>query len=200
MSSRSEKKRAQILEAAATLFTEQGYGVSMDSIARLAGVSKQTVYAHFKTKDLLFETCIQSKCVNHQIDQTALDLNMPIAEALVRFGMRFHTMLWQPEVQQTFRHAVSQLETHPTLAQIYLQSGPVKTTQVLSDYLQIKHNQGDITLTLNAQDSAMQLLLMFHGKAVYWGFLGHNCDLTQDERLKYIQDCVALFLSRALSN
>ncbi len=56
-------KRHAVLDAAATLFMAQGYGaVSMDSIAREAGVSKATLYAHFTSKDRLFATIITEAC------------------------------------------------------------------------------------------------------------------------------------------
>ena len=38
-----ETKTEAILEAARTLFSEQGGGVSMEAIARRAGVSRQTL-------------------------------------------------------------------------------------------------------------------------------------------------------------
>ncbi|GAM56698.1 transcriptional regulator, tetR family [Vibrio ishigakensis] len=196
MSSRSEKKRAQILEAAGQLFNEQGYGVSMDSVAKLANVSKQTVYAHFKTKDILFETCIQSKCVANQIDENSFNADAPLRQALVGFGIRFQEMLMEPVVHQTFRNAVSQLETHPQLAEIYLQSGPKRTTQVLGEFLELKQQKGELKLTLSAEDSAMQLLLMFHGRAVYWGLLGGDSKESEAQRHAYIDDCVDLFLAR----
>ncbi|WP_457395457.1 TetR/AcrR family transcriptional regulator, partial [Roseateles sp. P5_E1] len=57
-------KRAAILEAAKSLFVEQGYnGVSMDSIAAQAGVSKLTVYSHFGDKETLFTEAVKSTCV-----------------------------------------------------------------------------------------------------------------------------------------
>ena len=47
-------KREQILEGAATAFLEQGYEkTSMDQIARIAGVSKNTIYNHFADKNYL---------------------------------------------------------------------------------------------------------------------------------------------------
>ena len=53
-------KRQVIVRAATQVFLESGYGTaSMDTIAAVAGVSKQTVYSHFGAKDALFEAIIE---------------------------------------------------------------------------------------------------------------------------------------------
>ena len=65
-------KRQAVIEAAGELFIAQGYGaVSMDAIARAAGVSKATLYAHFASKDKLFATIINEAC---QQNMAASDL------------------------------------------------------------------------------------------------------------------------------
>src|SRR5262249_12281633 len=52
---RSVRKRNAILTAARTVFLRSGYlGTSMDEIAALAAVSKQTVYKQFADKKRLF--------------------------------------------------------------------------------------------------------------------------------------------------
>lgn len=45
-----ERKSEAILDAAAALFADKGLQAKMDEIARLAGVSKQTVYNRFASK------------------------------------------------------------------------------------------------------------------------------------------------------
>jgi AcrR family transcriptional regulator len=51
-------RHRRVLQAACTLFLKNGYRVSMNSVAHEAGVSKQTVYAHFANKEALFEAAI----------------------------------------------------------------------------------------------------------------------------------------------
>src|SRR5918996_5370234 len=58
---RSVRKRGAILEAGTTLFLRNGYlGTSMDEIAALAAVSKQTVYKHFADKGSLFSAIVSA--------------------------------------------------------------------------------------------------------------------------------------------
>ena len=51
MSSRRQQTRAKILDSAHRLLVERGYyGVGLEEVARDAGVSRQAVYLHFKSK------------------------------------------------------------------------------------------------------------------------------------------------------
>ncbi|WP_027086507.1 TetR/AcrR family transcriptional regulator [Cohnella panacarvi] len=55
----TSKKREAILNGAIQAFAEMGYDqASMDAIAEIAGVSKRTVYNHFRTKENLFQGVI----------------------------------------------------------------------------------------------------------------------------------------------
>jgi len=59
-SSRSLRKRAEILEAAADTFCDEGYeAASMDRIAERADASKRTVYNHFGSKEELFHAVFE---------------------------------------------------------------------------------------------------------------------------------------------
>ncbi len=55
----TSKKRKAIFEGAIAVFTEMGYKeASMDRIAEVAGVSKNTIYNHFQSKENLFHSII----------------------------------------------------------------------------------------------------------------------------------------------
>lgn len=51
----ADRRRAQLLEVAGTLFAEQGFhGSSMEQLAEAAGVSKPVLYQHFPSKRALY--------------------------------------------------------------------------------------------------------------------------------------------------
>ena len=78
MSSRSHRTRAKILDAASRLLLERGYhGVGLEEVAREAGVSRQAIYLHFKSKgDLLVATA-------QHVDEAVgvLEILRPVREA-----------------------------------------------------------------------------------------------------------------------
>jgi AcrR family transcriptional regulator len=54
-----EERKTQILNAAWTCFTRQGYNnTTMDDIVAESGLSKGTLYWHFNSKDALFEATV----------------------------------------------------------------------------------------------------------------------------------------------
>jgi AcrR family transcriptional regulator len=59
----AERNRQRILRAAAEVFAERGLDVSMDEIARHAGVGVGTVYRRFPSKELLIEALFEDRIV-----------------------------------------------------------------------------------------------------------------------------------------
>lgn len=63
---KSELKRKAIVDAATTLFLEQGYqATSMNQIVAMVGGSKGTIYNHFKNKEALFLELAQDSVQEH---------------------------------------------------------------------------------------------------------------------------------------
>ena len=57
------RKRSAILDGAKTVFLREGFGLAtMDDVASAAGVGKQTVYRHFKSKEALFVGLVSAMC------------------------------------------------------------------------------------------------------------------------------------------
>lgn len=55
MLTQSEIKYRRLMEKAEELFVKRGYkAVTMDEIAKKAGISKMTIYGHFSSKEELF--------------------------------------------------------------------------------------------------------------------------------------------------
>src|ERR1700674_5643646 len=60
---RGELRRSQILDAAAKVFLENGYGgATIDLVVERAGASKATVYSFFGGKDGLFGAIVEERC------------------------------------------------------------------------------------------------------------------------------------------
>lgn len=57
----AERNRRRILEAARTVFGERGLGVTLDDIAREAGVGVGTVYRRFPDKDALIDAVLEDR-------------------------------------------------------------------------------------------------------------------------------------------
>ncbi len=53
--------RARILDAASKLFYREGISVSIDSVAAKAGLTKRTLYYHFKSKDDLIAAYLEAR-------------------------------------------------------------------------------------------------------------------------------------------
>ena len=57
----AQRNRERILEAARAGFAERGLGITLDEIARLAGVGVGTVYRRFPNKELLIDALFEAK-------------------------------------------------------------------------------------------------------------------------------------------
>lgn len=192
--SRSERKREQILQAAISLFCEQGFPhTNMDDVAKLAEVSKQTVYAHFGSKDDLFVAAIESRCVVHQLTgDLFLDPLAPEA-SIMRFAQQFGEMIVSHETTAVFKTCVAQAESHPELPRLFFNAGPRHVLSLLSGFLQQVDEQGLYDFP-KPHDSAIRLCLMLFGELKLRLELGLDVENLRLTRDVYIQDTAQMFL------
>ncbi len=134
---KSEEKRQQILDAAVDLFLNQGVtSTSMDAIAKTSGVSKQTVYSHFASKDDLYTAAIESKCREYWLDPD--DLNCctgeddALKQTLELIGVQLLKLLSDPQVIAMYRIVISEAKNAPEVAELFYQAGPKKSIEDIS--------------------------------------------------------------------
>jgi len=118
-------KRRQILDGARRVFLADGFdGASMNDIARVAGVSKGTLYVYFDSKEALFEALIREDR-KQQAERLVFpgDTNVP-REQLASFGRQLITLMTQPELIAQVRIVIAATGKFPSLGRAFYESGP----------------------------------------------------------------------------
>lgn len=134
---KSVAKRQDIMHAGAHLFLESGYSAtSMDKVANRAGVSKQTLYSHFNSKNDLFRACISAKVEEYQLDLSVTANDKGVRENLFKLGCGLFDLYHDEGVICVHRLLMAESTNHPSLCELYYQAGPLATLKGLATYLQ----------------------------------------------------------------
>jgi TetR/AcrR family transcriptional regulator, mexJK operon transcriptional repressor len=136
----SQQKREAILKAAGDVFMEFGFAGSVDRIAELAGVSKQTVYGHFASKENLYReagTVTLRAPVDSMIDQ-----RLPLEDALRAYGIQTLKRLLSNSLVTVHRRLIEQAATFPAMAAVHAEFGPGLSLKALSDYFEVQMSAG----------------------------------------------------------
>jgi AcrR family transcriptional regulator len=134
---RSSRKRRAILGAATTVFLRNGYrGTSMDEIAALAGVSKQTVYKAFSDKESLFAEIVVG-AVDEAADPVraevlALEDSGNLGADLGRLARHLLGRVMQPRILQLRRLVIGEARRFPELGRSFYEQGPARTIAALA--------------------------------------------------------------------
>jgi TetR/AcrR family transcriptional regulator, mexJK operon transcriptional repressor len=166
----------------------------MDAIARVAGVSKQTIYSHFSGKAALFEAIILERC------DRLLESLPPVADAgsnaevaLRAIATRLLELMLTPEFVARFRVVMAESGRFPELAELYYRSGPGRATTCLADYLAQLHRKG----LLNVPEphlSAPQFFGMIWGGLFLRHVLGVDTPPKSEDLARHVQTAVRDFL------
>jgi AcrR family transcriptional regulator len=121
------RKRSAILDGAKTVFLRGGFGLAtMDDVASAAGVSKQTVYRHFKSKEALFVGLVILMCAqvggflaSAQGEQSADSPEVELRE----LGWVLAQSLIAPDYLRLYRAIVAEAERLPELGQVFYENG-----------------------------------------------------------------------------
>jgi TetR/AcrR family transcriptional repressor of mexJK operon len=155
-------KHQQIVRAAEALFLAHGYGaVSMDAVARQAGVSKATLYAHFVSKDGLFASIVADKGQDNPVVESLFpDTVADLRAALREIGQRLLRFMLRDRTLSILRIAIAESARFPELGVAFYANGPQKFRDRFRAWLDTLAAQGLVETpdTLTATYQFMALL------------------------------------------
>jgi AcrR family transcriptional regulator len=141
-------KAESILAAAKRAFLAAGFGaVSMDTIAREAGVSKATVYSHFGSKEELFGAVIERECERYFDRFSAGELDpRDVRASLTILGRRFLELILSPDAIALHRIIVGEVTRFPMLGEVFWRAGPERERVQIEGFLRSAAAAGALTL------------------------------------------------------
>jgi TetR/AcrR family transcriptional regulator, mexJK operon transcriptional repressor len=144
---RSSRKRSAILQAARSLFLQHGYlGTSMDDIAALARVSKQTVYQHFGDKRGMFVQILTADMGHADASFAALAEAVPHSQDLQAdlrgFARAYLAAIMQPQLIRLRRVVIGEAERFPELAAAWYANGPAQAYARFAEWFEVLDRRG----------------------------------------------------------
>jgi len=109
----------------------------MDTIAREAGVSKATVYAHFGSKEDLFGAVIERECEQY-FSRFSVDELDPrdVRASLTVLGRRFLELVLSPDAIALHRIILGEVTRFPTLGEVFWGAGPERQRVQIEAFLE----------------------------------------------------------------
>jgi TetR/AcrR family transcriptional repressor of mexJK operon len=144
---RSAQKRLAIMQAARQLFLRQGYtGTSMDEVAALAAVSKQTVYKQFADKESLLVAIVMDTVGGivepFRAEIRVLEGTDDLAGDLRVLARNYIAAVMQPTALDLRRLVIAEAHRVPALARTYYERAPERTIVALAGCFERLHARG----------------------------------------------------------
>ena len=133
------RKRLAILDGAKAVFLRQSFALAkMDDVAAAAGVGKQTVYRHFKSKEALFVGLVISMCAevgaflaSHQGKPSDGSPEVALRELA---GLLVQNLI-EPDNLRLYRAIVAEAERLPELGQVFFENGAKVVRAIAAEIL-----------------------------------------------------------------
>jgi len=188
-------KAALVLGAARRAFLASGFGVvSMDAIAREAGVSKATVYAHFGSKEELFGAVVADVAEQRFGGFSALELDPEDVEAsLETIARRFLDLVLSPEAVAVNRIIIGEVARFPALGNVFWQAGPERNRLQIEEFLRRAAKARSLAID-DPRLAAEQFASLVRGEVHLRCLFGLDGPRTDDALTEIVTSAVATFL------
>jgi TetR/AcrR family transcriptional repressor of mexJK operon len=148
---RARAKRDQIREGAQRVFLERGFaGTSTDAIASEAGVSKQTLYAYYSSKEELLVAVMRyliHEDPQHRlptVDEASLGTPEELRQALHSLAQGLVANLMQPDYLALIRVVIAETPRLPQLGPLFRSALPERVLENVSAILERAQHGGVI--------------------------------------------------------
>jgi AcrR family transcriptional regulator len=186
-------KNEAILDAAMAVLAERGVSVSMDEIARRAGVSKQTIYNHYGSK---------AELVRAMATRRVHEITAPLegrgaaenpAEALAGYARVLLNAAFAPGGSALFKTAMLHAGDMPDVARAMWEAGPKASRARLAEFLTLETRAGRLFCP-NPQEAAEFFGGMVTGTYQTAMLLGVGVDLDDSKIERIATEASARFL------
>lgn len=173
--SRSQQKREQILTAAKQLFLQHGFtDTSTDALTMEAGISKETLYRYYPSKERLFVDLLRHLTREHLPKQFQVGEMLPelgsreaVRTVLLTLTQQIVSLMMQPDYLALLRVIIAEMPRFPQLGRLFYEAVPEQTMISLAHLL--KKGQDEKTVSADIDIDAARRLLV--GGMLTYAFL-----------------------------
>ncbi len=135
----------------------------METIAARAGVSKVTLYRHFRDKGALFEAGVRREVERIEAAQAPSGSGADDLRATLRaFGLGLMGFLVSDPAVDFYTALAGELRRHEALARIFYDAGPGRTRGALAALLQAAADRGELEIA-DAEEAAEHIFGLWQG-------------------------------------
>jgi AcrR family transcriptional regulator len=189
-------KRRQILDGARAVFLASGFdGASMGEIAKMAGVSKGTLYVYFDSKESLFEALTLEEKRGLAEAMFRLDADdSDVRAVLTRLGQTYLVELMRPEHVAVIRMVIGATEKFPRFGQAFYDAGPARGAARLSRYITAQAEAGRLRIC-DAELAAKHFLHLCQAGLLTRLLFAAGGPVTEAEATYRVEEAVRVFFA-----
>jgi TetR/AcrR family transcriptional regulator, mexJK operon transcriptional repressor len=197
---RIRQSKAKILDAAEAVFLQSGFlGTNMDHVAAQAGVSKQTVYAHFRSKEALFIQVVEqmtggaARLIGEDVEDDFTGRSA--GEFLLQVANDQLFSVLTPPLMRLRRMVIGEVERFPDLGRSLYDGGPGRSIARVTRAIEHYRGRGQLHCA-DARGAATKFnWLVMGGPTNLAMMLGDRAIPSKPELEAHAAECVRIFMA-----